>query len=76
MQVGSITKDMWPKGNADCLRPVLACVKELLPGALGQVSDGSLCYSILEVGIDSAEGESLIHAILKLLSANRPLSQW
>jgi hypothetical protein len=63
--VGGITKGIWPKGNADRLRPVLACVKKLLPGALGQVLDGSLCYFILKVGIDPAEGESLI-ALLAL----------
>jgi hypothetical protein len=60
VQVGGITKGIWPKGNADHLRPALACVKKLLPGALGQVSDGSLCYSIMKVGIDPAEGELLI----------------
>jgi hypothetical protein len=53
-------KGIWPKGNDDCLRPALACVKKLLPGALGQVSDGSLRYSILKVGVDPAEGELLI----------------
>jgi hypothetical protein len=60
VQVGSITKGIWQKGNADCLRPALACVKKLLPGALGQVLDGSLCYTILKVGIDPTEGGSLI----------------
>jgi hypothetical protein len=60
VQVGSITKGIWPKGNADCLRPAMACMKKLLPGALGQVLNGSHCYSILKVGIDPAEGESLI----------------
>ncbi len=60
MQVGGVTKSIWPKGNADLLRPALACVKKLLPGALGQVLDGSLCYSILKVGIDPTEGVSLI----------------
>ncbi len=60
MQVGGVTKGIWPKGNADRLQPALACVKKLLPSALGQVSDGSLRYSILKVGIDPAEGELLI----------------
>jgi hypothetical protein len=60
VQVGSVTKGIWPKGNADRLRPALACVKKLLPGTLGQVLDGSLHYSILKVGIDPAEGELLI----------------
>ncbi len=39
---------------------MLACLKKLLPGALGQVLDGSLCYSILKVDIDLAEGVTLI----------------
>jgi hypothetical protein len=56
VQVGSVTKGIWPKGNADHLQPVLACIKKLLPGALRQVLDGSLRYSILRVGIDPAEG--------------------
>jgi hypothetical protein len=60
VQVGGITKGIWPKGNADRLRPALVCVKKLLPGTLGQVLDGSLHYSFLKVGIDPAEGESLI----------------
>jgi hypothetical protein len=53
-------KGIWPKGDADCLQPALACMKKLLPGTLGQVSDGSLCYSMLKVNIDPAEVESLI----------------
>jgi hypothetical protein len=53
-------KGIWPKGNADRLRPVLACVKKLLPGALRQVLDGPHRYSILKVGIDPTESESLI----------------
>ncbi len=60
MQVGGVTKGIWPKGNADRPRPALACMKKLLPGALGHVLDGSLCYSILKVGIDPTEGELLI----------------
>jgi hypothetical protein len=60
VQVDGITKGIWPKGNADRLRPTLECVKKLLPGTLRQVLDGSLHYSILKVGIDPTEGESLI----------------
>ena len=67
MQVGGVTKSIWPKGNADLLRPALACVKKLLPGALGQVLDGSLCYSILKVDIDPAEGELLIALLARHL---------
>ena len=66
MQVGGITKGIWPKGNADRLRPVLVCVK-LLPGALRHVSDGSLHYSILKVGIDPTEGGLLIDLLARHL---------
>ena len=67
MQVGGVTKGIWPRGNADCLRPVLACVKKLLPGTLGQVSDGSPCYFILKLGINPTEGESLIALLARHL---------
>jgi hypothetical protein len=63
VQVGGVTKSIWPKGNADHLQPGLACMKKLLPGTLRQVSDGSLRYSILKVGIDLAEG-GLLNALL------------
>ncbi len=59
MQVGSVTKGTWPKGDADLLQPALVCMKKLFSGTLGQVLDGSFCYCILKVGIDPAEGESL-----------------
>jgi hypothetical protein len=39
----------------------------MLPGALGQVLDGSLHYSILKVGIDPAESESLIALLTRHL---------
>jgi hypothetical protein len=67
VQVGGITKGIWPKGNADCLRPALVCMKKLLPGALGWVLDGSLRYSILKVGINPTEGESLIALLTRHL---------
>jgi hypothetical protein len=79
VQIDSILKGIWPWGNADCLWPALACMKELLLGAIGEVSDDTFCYSILKVGIDPTEGESLIalclHTNLKLLLANHPLLQ-
>ncbi len=67
MQVGGVTKGIWPKGNADRLWPALACMKKLLPGAPGQVLDGSLRYSILKVGIDPLEGELLIALLARHL---------
>jgi hypothetical protein len=42
-------------------------VKELLPGVLGEISDSSFCYSILKVGIDPAEGESLLALLARQL---------
>ncbi len=79
MQVGKVTKGIWPKGNADRLRPALACVKKLLPGTLGQVLDGSFHYSILKWASTPQKVSCqllCLHAILKLLAANQPLSQW
>ena len=35
-------------------------MEQLLPSAFSYVSDGSLCQSVLEVGIDPAIGESLL----------------
>ena len=39
--------------------PALACMQELLPRTLPEISDGFLCNTILEVGIDPTEGELL-----------------
>jgi hypothetical protein len=35
-------------------------MEQLLPSASSNVSDGSLCQSVLEVGIDPTIGESLL----------------
>ena len=35
-------------------------MEQLLPSAFSNVSDGSLCQSVLEVGIDPTIGESLL----------------
>ncbi len=40
-------------------RPALACMEELFPCTLPEISDGFLCNAILEVGIDPTEGELL-----------------
>ncbi len=42
-----------------CLRPASACVEQLLACALQEIEDGALGNTILEVGIDAAEGELL-----------------
>ena len=55
-----ILKCIWPEGHADRLRPMLHCMKELLPGILGEVANCSLRNSILEVSTDPAEGELLV----------------
>ncbi len=43
----------------DCGRPALACMQELLPRTLLEISDGFLCNAILEVGVDPTGGGSL-----------------
>jgi hypothetical protein len=40
-------------------RPALALMEELLPCTLLEVPDGLFCDAILEMGIDSTEGETL-----------------
>ncbi len=42
-----------------CLRPASACVEQLLPRALGEVTDTAFGDPILKMGIDAAEGELL-----------------
>jgi hypothetical protein len=51
---------IWPKGQVDGGRPLLAHMEELLPCTLSMVPDGFLCNAILEVGIDPTEGELLL----------------
>ena len=42
-----------------CLRPASACVEQLLACAFREISDRALGDAILEMSIDSAEGELL-----------------
>ncbi len=35
-------------------------MQQLLAGAVGEVADGVFCNSILEMGVDSTEGELLV----------------
>ena len=49
-----------------CLRPASACVEQLLACALREIEDGALGDTILEVGIDSAEGELLSRVVAGL----------
>jgi hypothetical protein len=54
-------------------------MEELLLGILRQVNDGSPSNLILEMGIDSAEGEFLSQLLActdKSLLAKQPLLQW
>ncbi len=50
-----------------CCWPALACVQQLLAGAVGEVADGTFCDSILEMGVDATEGELLIALLAGLL---------
>ncbi len=43
-----------------CRWPALARMQQLLAGAVGEVADGAFCNSILEMGVDTAEGELLV----------------
>ncbi len=59
MEVNGAPEGIWPKGQVDGGRPLLACMEELLPCTFSKVPDGLFCNAILEVGIDPTEGESL-----------------
>jgi hypothetical protein len=52
-----IAQCVWPQSCVHCRRPSLACMQELLLGALREVPDGTLGNSILKMRIDTAEGE-------------------
>ncbi len=43
------------------------CVEQLLVSTFGEVADGALSNANLEVGIDAAEGELLLHVVAGLL---------
>jgi hypothetical protein len=59
VEVNGAPEGIWPKGQVDCGRPLLARMEELLPCALLEVPGGLFCDAILEVGVDPTEGESL-----------------
>jgi hypothetical protein len=50
-----------------CRWPALVCMQQLLAGAVGEVADGAFCGSILEMGVDAAEGELLVALLAGLL---------
>ncbi len=59
MKVSGTPECIWPEGQVDGGRPALARVEELLPCTLSEVPDGIFCNAVLEMGIDSTEGETL-----------------
>jgi hypothetical protein len=59
VKVSSTPECIWPECQVDGGRPALARVEELLPCTLSEVPDGLFCDAILEMGIDSTEGETL-----------------
>jgi hypothetical protein len=59
VKVSGTLECIWPEGQVDGDRPALARVEELLPCTLSEVPDGLFCNAVLEMGIDSTEGETL-----------------
>ncbi len=59
MKVSGTPECIWPEGQVDGGRPALACVEELLPCTLLEVPDGLFWDAVLEMSIDSTEGETL-----------------
>jgi hypothetical protein len=54
-------------------------MEQLLASTFGEVVDGALGDAILEVGIDAAEGELLLHIVAGLVEdvvKEATLSQW
>ncbi len=67
MEERCVAQGIWPYGKVHCLRPASTCVEQLLASAFGEVADGALSNTILEVGIDATEGELLSHVVAGLL---------
>jgi hypothetical protein len=59
VEVNGAPEGIWPKGQVDGGRPLLAHMEELLLCTLSKVPVGLFCNAILEVGVDPTEGESL-----------------
>ncbi len=59
MKVSGTPECIWLEGQVNGGRPVLARVEELLPCTFSEVPDGLFCNAVLEMGIDSTEGEML-----------------
>ncbi len=51
----------------NCCWSVLARMQQLLAGAVGEVGVSAFCNSILEMGVDTAEGELLVALLAGLL---------
>ncbi len=65
MQVSGGPESVGPQHGAHRLRPALLGMQELLSRALGEVANGPLCNSILEMSIHSAEGEFLVRFLAR-----------
>jgi hypothetical protein len=57
--MNSTPKCIWPEGQVDGSRPALTRMEELLLCTLSEVPDGLYCNAVLEMSIDSTEGETL-----------------
>ncbi len=59
MKVSGTPERIWPEGQVNGGMPALGRMEELLPCTLSEVADGLFCDAILEMSIDSTEGEML-----------------
>ena len=69
MEEGGIAKSVRPQGNMHRGWQTMSHVQQLFSGAFGKVLDRALGYPILEVGIDPAEGESLLFLLTRQLES-------
>jgi hypothetical protein len=59
VKLSSTPECIWLECQVDGGRPELVHMEELLPCTLLEVPDGFFCDAVLEMGIDSTEGETL-----------------
>ncbi len=59
MKLYCVPEGVWPKGQVDGSHPSLSRVEELFPCNLVEITDSYLCNAVVEVGVETTEGEVL-----------------
>ena len=66
MKECGVAQGVGPQCKVDCCRQASTSMQQLLARALQEVADGALDDAILEVGIEAAEEELLVHVMARL----------